>query len=766
MINAVNKQFAQFVEFATNAGKETAIATKSDVIAEGAGSPLEAREITVKDNHDYVGKIFRDGDVAAVNNEVRQLFKKAIIDMFGGEGNIPDSVKDAMRIKDYGLGKPLTARRILAVSAAIKALKRFDVFDGNNDKDGELARMAHDAGYTKLDFGRLNTAVNLLVKAKPYVPIKEALEEVIQEGSAANLTMNAGMLYMKDANSFGYAYDKHRTVASADKNNKEIAVDSVETGDLTKLNSIASNLSEKLDTFMEIADELLESAKPSGEGEKAKDLQKLNENVDEIKKKLESLRTDLFKLNLDEPEAAFKALFLDSDICSKLATETQNVRKSFKQEANPALDDLSKYLDTFTKAFRKNYDELGKIYKKAVGQNVYKDACDQLDEAVQAIKDKKDITVSIPDEITDNLKKTLEKDPFVTMKGLKLLCNHIKDHGDASLRFTEDQKNELRNLCNKQFSDKQKAEKIYNQVVDRFESAFFAEYLTNPDNLIDPKSGKELKIPSRPDIVYNFFEKNPAALGGFDPGLDLGGEGALEKLKNTLKDMMRNDFQTQLDKAKNDEKVIIQNLGINPQFVREYDVGYVKFKGKNIPSLKNGKDYSIKNAASPARNGYAEFLEETFDDEHKKVRQMVGLICSMSSGIAGAIDELLLSGSKDCPIKGLSRDALGEKGFSVASTDRSKYDNSNITFDENGNVKIDITRIAANKLMAIDQYVPKSIGKETTQILGGVKIKATVKITNVADVDLRGNLPAISIESFEQEELDPKFFLKDENYVA
>ena len=56
--------------------------------------------------------ILRTKDAKAANDEVRELFRKSIAEMFGGEGNIPDSVKDAMLLKDYGSGKPLTARRI------------------------------------------------------------------------------------------------------------------------------------------------------------------------------------------------------------------------------------------------------------------------------------------------------------------------------------------------------------------------------------------------------------------------------------------------------------------------------------------------------------------------------------------------------------------------------------------------------------------------------------------------------------------------------
>ena len=116
MINAVSYQFNKFVEFAeerVKAGKESAIARTGEVRI-GAGTPLEERAIYASDKVDFVGMtILRTKDAKAANDEVRELFRKSIAEMFGGEGNIPDSVKDAMLLKDYGSGKPLTARRIL-----------------------------------------------------------------------------------------------------------------------------------------------------------------------------------------------------------------------------------------------------------------------------------------------------------------------------------------------------------------------------------------------------------------------------------------------------------------------------------------------------------------------------------------------------------------------------------------------------------------------------------------------------------------------------
>ena len=116
MINAVNEQFSRFVSFAEGrmaAGKDKAIASKGD-IEKGGGTTLEERNIKTSSRFDWVSlSIFRWKGARSDNNAVRELFRKSIAEMFGGEGNIPDSVKDAMLLKDYGSGKPLTARRIL-----------------------------------------------------------------------------------------------------------------------------------------------------------------------------------------------------------------------------------------------------------------------------------------------------------------------------------------------------------------------------------------------------------------------------------------------------------------------------------------------------------------------------------------------------------------------------------------------------------------------------------------------------------------------------
>ena len=112
----INSQFTQFVQFARaemSAGHTKAIARDA-----GSVGALGGRSITAATG-DKVAPLWRRESNKIANNAARDLFRSAIISMFGSEKNIPASVKDAMLMKDYDKGKPLTARRIIAVTTAI-----------------------------------------------------------------------------------------------------------------------------------------------------------------------------------------------------------------------------------------------------------------------------------------------------------------------------------------------------------------------------------------------------------------------------------------------------------------------------------------------------------------------------------------------------------------------------------------------------------------------------------------------------------------------
>ena len=143
------KQFAQFAENRIRAGKDSAVArfaapTNGPQAPDGAGS-LASRRIQAA-TEDWVGKIWRSNLSEGANEEVRTLFRKSVADIFGGnEDRIPQSVWDAMKLEDFGQGKPLTARRIMAVKEAVEAFAQ-----EHADKNKELTDNISDNNFDRL----------------------------------------------------------------------------------------------------------------------------------------------------------------------------------------------------------------------------------------------------------------------------------------------------------------------------------------------------------------------------------------------------------------------------------------------------------------------------------------------------------------------------------------------------------------------------------------------------------------------------------------
>ena len=115
--NSVFKNFVLFAQQRVDANKAKSVVTATIT------RPLEGRAIMTigTSKTDSVHKWTRGVDEWNANDNTRALFRKAVVDMFGNEARIPESVKKAMLLSDYGQGKPLTARRILAVKAAVDA---------------------------------------------------------------------------------------------------------------------------------------------------------------------------------------------------------------------------------------------------------------------------------------------------------------------------------------------------------------------------------------------------------------------------------------------------------------------------------------------------------------------------------------------------------------------------------------------------------------------------------------------------------------------
>ena len=141
--------FQKFVDFAKNA-----YATKGeDTVARFSGMP----------RGDYKGtfaSFLRTSDMKTANDQVRDLFRQTVADMFGGERNIPDIVRDNMKLEDFGKGKPLTARRIQLVKTAIDTLRGGLFMPGS-----AAANKATAMGYLPSELPKLARVANIYQQA-------------------------------------------------------------------------------------------------------------------------------------------------------------------------------------------------------------------------------------------------------------------------------------------------------------------------------------------------------------------------------------------------------------------------------------------------------------------------------------------------------------------------------------------------------------------------------------------------------------------------
>ena len=106
-----NAQYDQFVRFAAASGEK-------DIARLDATDNLGTRTVTAQKD-DHIGAVMRSCETKVHNEAARAAFKSAVESMFGGASRIPENVRAAMQLEDFGKGKPLTARRILAVRLAV-----------------------------------------------------------------------------------------------------------------------------------------------------------------------------------------------------------------------------------------------------------------------------------------------------------------------------------------------------------------------------------------------------------------------------------------------------------------------------------------------------------------------------------------------------------------------------------------------------------------------------------------------------------------------
>ena len=157
-INGYTDQFERFVSFAQAQASE-------GTVAKFASAPMNGMTVSVVSFDDartgFAAGLRRQAE-KDLNNSVRDLFFESVSEIFGGRDHIPANVLDALVTSDFsGSGKPLTARRILAVKRAVDDWKAENQLDANaqsrlalNRKVGDFIGLAQTEVVERIPFTR------------------------------------------------------------------------------------------------------------------------------------------------------------------------------------------------------------------------------------------------------------------------------------------------------------------------------------------------------------------------------------------------------------------------------------------------------------------------------------------------------------------------------------------------------------------------------------------------------------------------------------
>ncbi len=205
-LNGYNEAFKQFVEFAQkrmDANDGAAIANVTTAADRLGGRTITSVSASGTDKVGFFGALFRSSDDIAANNMARDLFMAAIDDMF--QGNVPDSVKTAMKTGDYDRkGHPLSARRIMAVRNAIDAtgiLRNKALAQDPGFSNPATEALAIQKGYSRAELFSVARAIQYY-QAAMNCDEATAAREVLTVGSKANRLLQYGGRFLASADSF------------------------------------------------------------------------------------------------------------------------------------------------------------------------------------------------------------------------------------------------------------------------------------------------------------------------------------------------------------------------------------------------------------------------------------------------------------------------------------------------------------------------------------------------------------------------------------
>ena len=748
-INFTNTQFAQFVNYANslpNASESTAIVTAAPGNADGAKA-LADRAIVPKTG-DYVGKIFRNKTLRDANDEVRTLFKAAVAEMFGGEDNIPASVKSAMKLGDYGKGKPLTARRIIAVNNAIEKLKvdsfTFKDAFAAGKFEGELTIRAEDAGHKTTNLPKLSIGANLLAKATG-MPLRSALLEVMDKSSAAYAAVQCGPLYTGSVADFKKGMEIQKEFKKLQTDLTALARRAVSGGDAKDYADIARIRVEQLKIVKQQFANLfaMQTVVDMSCEAYTELMEKIDSTIHDFKKAAKDVADGLV-----EGEANLYARTVGNKKMVEITAAISN-------KLGPAIhrrrnDGDPKLMAAISGALR-NISEMCVSWAHGDGIAAFDKAfAERETPKIEAMLHDAETKggFKLPKQFYASIGVNLERGIFERLNAFNRMADKLVTDSSKVI-FSDNQKSRLKAVIASQAGNETAA-----KLIDRFVTEIEA---TCCQHAIDKTTMNEKWDENRIEDLVAHFEKNPGLAKAFVIGFK---EDRLEEVKADLKKVMCECFESSMTLPLTNMRTL--EPGFMPLAIREYNKGYVTFNGKTLPDGVSGRPFQL--ADSDARKGYCEFLEEKFDSQHVQMRRLVSFVCGMSDGLSGAINTGAFTGTGGMTnnpdlVKSPQRSSgyyENECKGNIISANRDKRDNYDIRIDDKtGDVTIKFPHYETTCLISYTaedgKIVPFAKADKNFPDMATTRMEVTMVITNKSDDELGDKIPDFNITEIKQE---------------
>lgn len=745
-INLANTQFQRFVDFAgaqPDSIKSKAVATAGLSEAGQEGKLLADRAIAASRN-DSVGKISRQQAVKDANDEVRSIFRDAIAEMFGGDNKIPQSVKKAMKLGDYGRGKPLTARRIMAVNAAIEKLllgnlEMDDAFE-SPEFGAELKILAKNNKHVATDFKKLNTAGNLLSKATG-MTLRGAMEEVLDKKSTAFSVSQCGDLYTGSVEAFRTGLQLHGRYKTRTEQILKGVASGVKSGDVKKFAAVATLRAEQLKETWKEVEAAFAMQNRTGKGDaKYKEAKQAFAAAIAL---CEKTAKDVSKGRLADGKAVFDAFITSSvfhDADGKLRDLAKELFKAAKKQGGtPAQTAASSSIAAISNRFNAETQNIAQTFRDTLATREVSRLAKVFASAERAAG------VKMHPHFVKDAAVYIKQFDYQGVEALEQMAAKFKTES-ALVRFTPEQKQRLRKVVESQI-DAKDAGKALDRFVSDIENCALCNAFTRTMSK-QPWSGEMI------ENLVRHFEENPKLADQFAIGYK---EESAEDFKADIKRNLKQNFLNAMERPEGELSSL--KSGMMPQSIREYNKGYVTFEGEEIPDATTGKDYFM--ADSLSRKGFAEFLENKFDDEHVQMRRMVSFVCGMADGLGGVISAAFNgSGNTDPKLlktKPRNSDEISiDARTTVRAGERSPDENYDISIDKDtGDVTVKLTHYEDTRLYQYSDRkynsTPFANAEKEPPRMGAAKFEVAIKIRNQPDARLGEDMPEFEVVGLTQQ---------------